>query len=97
MPSRHLVTSVFVCAELAVESRHTLIGEMLSGIAVFPPDMEVTLRRIHAYDPALLDSVDPRYFPLWKAGQELSSGRALLQAIGAFVTTKTRPLEEITH
>jgi hypothetical protein len=73
-------------------TRNALFNAMLLGEAQpFPADMEVTLRRLHAHDPSLVDNIDHRYFVSWQAGQGLAEGRALLGAIAAYVATKTAP------
>jgi hypothetical protein len=70
--------------------KNQLLNDMLAGIAhPFPLDMEETMRRIVAHDPALIDNLDHRYFSGWNAGQDLNAGRALLQAITNYVSTKT--------
>jgi len=68
---------------------HQLVQDMLqAGAHPFPADMDATIRGICAYDPALINSLDSRYFPAWSRGQDLSAGRAMLQAIAAYVSTK---------
>lgn len=70
-------------------AQNQLLGGMLHGEAhPFPVDMEESLRRIYAFEPALIDNLDHRYFAAWQAGIDLSAGRALLQAITAYVSTK---------
>jgi hypothetical protein len=66
--------------------KNALMNDMLlQGAHPFPSDMEEMLRRIHAHNPALINQLDERYFSGWQAGQDLSAGRALLQAITRYV------------
>ena len=55
-----------------------------------PADMLSLLRQIAAYDPLLLANLDPRYVVAWREGQELPEGRAVLQALTAYVGAQQR-------
>ena len=72
---------------------HQLVQDMLLRDAhPFPADIEATLRGICAHDPALISSLDSRYFPAWSSGQDLPAGRAMLKAIATYVSTKQGPV-----
>ena len=58
--------------------------------AALPADMLVLLRRIDAFDPTLLENLDGRYRTAWQAGRELAEGRAVLQALAAYVVSQQR-------
>ena len=52
---------------------------------LLPADMLVLLRKVAAYDPRLLANLDQRYVLAWRGGKELPEGRAVLQALAAYV------------
>lgn len=60
----------------------------LNEFHAIPADMLDLVRRIAAYDAALLASLDQRYFSAWQSGRELAEGRGLLQAIAAYVVSQ---------
>jgi hypothetical protein len=64
--------------------------ELLNEKGALPADMLAMLRRIAAFDSLLLDNLDPRYVVAWRRGQELSEGRAVLQALSAYVAAQQR-------
>lgn len=66
------------------------LRSFLDEVDALPADMLALLRRIAAYDPALLTNLDERYAPAWREGQELPEGRALLQAIAGYVASQQR-------
>ena len=69
---------------------HHQLQSFLDELDSIPADMLALLRKIAAYDPALLASLDERYLSAWRNGQELSEGRAVLQAIAAYVASQLR-------
>jgi hypothetical protein len=64
--------------------------ELLDEEGALPVDMLAMLRRITAFDSLLLDNLDPRYVVVWREGKELSEGRAVLQALSAYVAAQQR-------
>lgn len=72
------------------------LRDMLDESSSLPADMPVLLRQIAAYDPLLLANLDRRYFVAWRAGRELSEGRAVLQAIAAYVGAQQRKERDAT-
>jgi len=66
------------------------LQSFLDETVSIPADMLDLLRRIVAYDPALLANLDQRYLAAWRSGQELAEGRGLLQAISAYVVSQQR-------
>ena len=64
--------------------------DLLDESGPLPGDMRVLLQQIGAYDPLLLASLDRRYVVAWRGGRELSEGRAVLQALSAYVGAQRR-------
>jgi len=67
-----------------------IFRELLNEKGGLPADMLAMLRRIAAFDSLLLDNLDPRYVVAWREGRELSEGRAVLQALSAYVAAQQR-------
>ena len=64
--------------------------DLLDESGKLPADMLALLRRIVAYDPLLVVNLDSRYAAAWREGQELPEGRAVLQALVAYVGAQRR-------
>lgn len=66
------------------------LRDLLDQSGRLPADMLALLREIVAYDPLLITNLDPRYVVAWREGQELPEGRAVLQALTAYVGAQQR-------
>ena len=64
--------------------------ELLDERRLLPADMLALLRKIAAFDPLLLSNLDSRYVVAWGRGRELPEGRAVLQALSAYVGVQQR-------
>jgi len=64
--------------------------DLLDEAGSLPEDMLALLQQIAAYDPLLLANLDRRYVVAWRGGRELPEGRAVLQALAAYVGTQQR-------
>jgi len=66
------------------------LRSMLDENSPLPADMLALVQQIVAYDPLLLANLDRRYVVAWRGGRELSEGRAVLQALSAYVGAQRR-------
>jgi hypothetical protein len=72
------------------------LRSMLDENSPLPADMLALVRQVVAYDPLLLANLDRRYIVAWRAGRELSEGRAVLQALTAYVGAQQRKERDAT-
>ena len=75
---------------------HQPFRALLDESGPLPADMLSLLRQIAAYDPLLVANLDSRYAVAWRAGCKLSEGRAVLQALRAYVGAQQRKERDAT-